>query len=126
MAGEQLLQPGVAGRAVGFRDLQHRQDILLNRQSAKDAGFLRQITQTQDSPAVHGQRSDVAPVQQDPARVGLHQPHDRIEAGRLAGAIRAQQADHLAAMHFEADVMKDGALVVALGEMPDLEPAHGL
>ena len=40
-------------------------------------------------------------VQEDAAAVGLHQPHDRIEAGGLAGAVGAEQADHLAAVDVE-------------------------
>ena len=35
---------------------------------------------------------------------GWTRPDDRIEAGGLAGAVGAEQADHLAAAHLQADV----------------------
>ncbi len=38
------------------------------------------------------------PVDRDLAAVGAHQADDHVEAGRLAGAVRAEQADHLAAL----------------------------
>ena len=64
-----------------------------------------------------------SPSRIDAAAVGLHQAHDRIEAGRLAGAVGAEQADHLAAVDVERDVVEHRALVVGLGDRADLEPA---
>ena len=55
--------------------------------------------------------------------IGLHQAHDRIEAGRLAGAVRPEEADNFAAMHVERDVVKYGAAVIGLGDRADFEAA---
>ena len=41
-------------------------------------------------------------------------PDDHVEARRLAGAVRAEQADDLAARDVERDVVDDGARLVAL------------
>ena len=54
--------------------------------------------------------------------VGLHQAHDRVEAGGLAGAVGSEQPDDLAAMNVEADVVQNRPLVVGLGDRADLEP----
>ena len=44
-----------------------------------------------------GMRSTRRPSMRDLAGVGAHQADDHVEARRLAGAVRAEQADHLAA-----------------------------
>src|SRR5207249_5220403 len=41
---------------------------------------------------------------------------DALERGRLAGAVGADDADHLARAHVEGDVMEDGHLAVARGQ----------
>jgi lipopolysaccharide export system protein LptA len=76
----------------------------------------RQIAEPEDRPPVHRQLGDVLAVEEDAAAVRLHQAHDRIEAGRLAGAVRPEQADHLAAMHVERHVVKDRAPIIRLGD----------
>ena len=58
-------------------------------------------------------------VEQDAAAVGLHQAHDRIEAGGLAGAVGAEQAEHLAAVDAERDVGQHRLLVVGFGDRDD-------
>src|SRR3546814_1768168 len=70
-------------------------DILRDRHPAKNRGFLRQIAKAKDRAAIHRQRGDVGAVEHDAPGVGLYQPHDRIEAGRLALAVRSQEPDSL-------------------------------
>ena len=111
---------------VGLGDLEHGQDILLDRQAAEDRGFLRQIAEAEDRPAVHRQVGDVLPVEEDAAAVGPDQAHDRIEAGRLAGAVGPEQPDHLAALNVERDVVEHRAPVIGLGDRADFEPADRL
>ena len=123
---EQLLQPRRGARAVGLGHLEHRDDILLDRHAAENRRLLRQIAEAEDRPAVHRQLGDVLAVEEDPAAVGLHQAHHRIEAGGLAGAVRPEQADDFAAMDVERDVVKDRAAVVGLGDRADFEPAARL
>ena len=121
---KQLLEPGGARVAIGLGNLEHRKNVLLDRHSAKNRGFLRQIAQAQDRPAIHRQPRNVRPVEVDPAAVGLHQPHHRIETGGLAGAIGAEQPDHFAARHAQRDIVEHGAPVIGLGDRTHLEPAH--
>ena len=120
---EQLLEPFAAKLPVRLRDLEHRHDIFLDAHSAEDRGFLRQVTEPQDRAAVHWQAGDVLPIEEDAAAVGLHQSHDGIEAGGLARAVGAEEADHLAAMDVERDVVKHRAAVVRLGDRAHPEAA---
>ena len=72
--------------------------------------------------AVHRQARDVVAVHLDGAAVRRDQAGDHVEAGRLAGAVGTQQADHLAALERQADGAHDGALVEALGDAGDDKP----
>src|SRR3546814_5584478 len=56
---------------------------------------------------------DVGAVEHDAPGVGLYQPHDRIEAGRLARAVRPQEPDDLTLADRQRHVGENGALVVA-------------
>ena len=109
--------------AVGLDHLQHGADVVLHRQAAEDRGFLRQIADAEPCAAIHRQAGDVEAVEPDRAVVGLDQPGDHVEAGRLARAIGAEQADGLAALHREADVAHHLAALVALADAIDDEQA---
>ena len=121
---EQLLQSGGAGVSIGLGDLEHRQDVLLDRHAAKDRGFLRQIAEAQDRAAIHRQAGNLRAVEVDPPAVGLHQPHDRIETGGLARPVRPEQPDHFAALDVQRHVVQHGAAVIGLGDRPHVQTAH--
>ena len=95
---------------------QHGADVLLDSQAAEDRGFLRQIADAEPRAAVHRHRGDVEAVDLDRAFVDRHQAGDHVEAGRLAGAVGAEQADGLAGAHAERDAVDDLAALVAFGQ----------
>ena len=98
---QQLFEPLAARFPVGLGDFENGEDVLLDGHSAEDRRFLRQIAQTEDRATVHRKLGDVLTVEEDAAAVGLHQAHHRIKAGRLAGAVGAEQADDFAAVDVE-------------------------
>ena len=53
-------------------------------------------------------------VDADLAARRLEQPGDHVDGRRLAGAVRAEIAEHLAAAHREADVSDRGERAVVL------------
>ena len=55
------------------------------------------------------------------ARLRLDQPGDRLEQGRLAGAVRAEHHDDLARLHVEVDAGQRRVLAVAGREAADLK-----
>ena len=55
-------------------------------------------------------------VEHDRPVVRLHQAGDHVEAGGLAGAVRAEQPDRLAALQVDRDVPHHRPLAVALAE----------
>jgi hypothetical protein len=76
--------------------LQHRAHVLGHVELAKDRRLLRQVTQAQARAAVDGHVLDRPAVDGDVAGAGAHQAHDHVERGGLAGAVGAEQTDHLA------------------------------
>ena len=90
--------------------------LLLDGQAAKDRGLLRQVADAEPGAPVHRHRGDVEAVDLDRALVDRHQPGDHVEAGGLAGAVRAEQPDRLAGAHADRHAVDDLAALVALGQ----------
>ena len=116
---EQRFEPQRALGLVGHGKFEHAKDVLLDRHPAKDRGFLRQIAEAEDRAAIHRQSGDIVAVEHDAARIGLHQSHYRIEAGRLARAVRAEQPDHFALADRERNVGQHRPLVIGFRDRHD-------
>src|SRR4029078_11710448 len=69
------------------------------------------------------QLGHVAAVDRDAALVGWDQAGDHVEHGGLAGAVRPEQTDGLAAGNVEAHAAYDGPLLEALDNLIDDEAA---
>ncbi|MCY1175799.1 hypothetical protein D9M73_160530 [compost metagenome] len=104
--------------------LEDGHDVVGDRQLAEDRGFLRQVADTGASAAVHGLVADIEVVDQYAALFGLDQPDNHVEAGGLAGAVGAEQADDLAAVDGQADVAHDLPALVALGQVLGFQSRH--
>ena len=125
---EQRVELVLALALVRLDHLEDRADVLLDGQAAEDRGLLRQVADAEAGAPVHRQPGDVVAVELDAAVVGLDQPGDHVEDGGLAGAVRAEQADRLAAPHIKRDALHHGAageafLHTVRGEVT---VAHGL
>src|SRR6202521_560336 len=70
---------------------------------------------------VRGQAGDVFTLEDDFARARTLDAHDRLHRGRLAGAVRADQAENLAGAQIETEVLDRGEAAEALGEAADFE-----
>jgi hypothetical protein len=66
---------------------------------------------------------DILPVEQYGALVRSHQAGDHIEDRGLAGAVGAEQADRLAALQIQADILHHLARAIAFAEIEDFERA---
>ena len=96
-----------------FAGFQNRHDVLFHRQAPEDAGLLGQVANPALGATVHGQVGDIAVIDLNAAGIGFHQPDNHVEAGGLAGAVGAQQADNLAGFHVQGDILDDPAALVA-------------
>ena len=97
--GEQRVEFALARALVGLDDFEDGPDVVFDRQAAEDRGFLRQVADSEARAAVHRHPGDVVAVEQDVAAVGRHEAGDHVEAGGLARAVGAEEADRLAAAH---------------------------
>src|SRR6202040_4144169 len=86
-------------------------DVLVDREVAVEREALRQVADP--AAEVDALPDGVEAAGADGAAVRRQQPEDDAQGGRLAGAVRADQAEHLAAGHPEADVVDRHQVAVA-------------
>ncbi len=98
-------------------------DVFLDRELAEDRSFLRQVGQAESRAPVNRQMRYRFAIDHDVTVVQRHQADHHVEAGRLAGAVRAEQAHDLAALHGQRDVFHDRTAAVALLQVLDTERA---
>ena len=67
----------------------HCANIFFDGKPAKDRHLLRQITDPQACPTVHGKLTDGLSIQQDPSVIRCNQSGDDVKTGRLTGTVRA-------------------------------------
>src|SRR6185437_4004495 len=82
---QQRIEILLAPLAIRLDDFEHRADVLLDRQAAKDRSLLGQIADAETGALVHRQRCDVVALELDIALVGVDEAGDHIEHGGLAG-----------------------------------------
>ena len=111
---DELLQAGFPLRAGHLGHLHHGHDVVLDRHLAEDRGLLRQVADALLGPLVHRESGQFVIVDEDPALVRDDLAGDHVEARGLAGAVRAQEADDLALVHFHRDALHDRADAVFL------------
>jgi hypothetical protein len=63
------------------------------------------------------------PVEPNRADIGRDEPGDDVEAGGLAGAVGAQEADRLAALDRDRDVAQNRPLLEAFAEVAGDQPS---
>src|SRR5207244_4474433 len=123
---QQLLETLLARGALEVRArLEDRHHVRLDVELAEHRGLLRQVAEAELRAAVHGQQRHVGVFESDAAGVARHEAHDHVEGGGLAGSVRTEEADHLAARELERQITHDLAGLVALGESRGLKRAHG-
>jgi hypothetical protein len=93
--------------AAGLDHFEHGADVLLDGEAAKDRGFLRQVADTEPRALIHRQLRHIMAVELDRAAIRLDQASDHVEHRGLAGAVRTEQADRLAAPDIDADAAHD-------------------
>ena len=120
--GQQFVQHDVASVRVALGHLERRHHVLLDVQAAEHAGLLRQVADPEPRPAVHRQAGDVGAVEVDAAGIRLHQADDHVERRGLAGAVRTEQSDGLAAAQFDRHVADDRALSIGLADAARRQP----
>src|SRR5262245_49027777 len=141
---------GVVAHAIGEADeRQHGLDVLASRAPAEGSKGQRQLDVLERGQHRHqvvklehepdrprapvgklGLRElrDVDAVDQDRARVGLVDPGNEVEQRRLARARRPHQAEEVAALHVEREVVQHrhhlAAAAVRLEDVADLDELH--
>ena len=106
--------------------LQDGLDVVLNRQTAKNASFLGQVAHAEPRALEDGQVGHALAVKLDFSAIGRDQADHHVEGGGFACAVRAEQSDDLSALHFERDILHHGAQTVAFHQFLCLERVDGV
>ncbi len=109
---QQLIELVVAFLGVRFMHLKNGLDVVFDRQSAENRCFLRQIPYAEAGTTIHRHGGDVVAVNGDLARINRHETGNHIKAGRLAGAVRPQQAHGFAAAYNQRNTIDDASRVI--------------
>ena len=104
-AGVEHVPPRAARRHAG-PVRQH--EVLTHRQAQEELGLLERAGQPPARPRPGRGIGDVLTAQVHPAGVRPQQAGEHAEEGRLAGAVRADQAGDLARLHLDGDVGEGG------------------
>ena len=102
---------------VRFNNFKHCADIFFNRQTAKDRGFLRQVSNPKPRAPVHGQISDIAAVEADISIVRRDEPGDHVKGRCFPSPVGTQQADSFATLNRETDAPHNGASTETLADL---------
>src|ERR1700732_277577 len=108
-AVQQLVSPRLP--VVDAMDGGEEGDVLVDREIAVEREALGQVADP--AAEVDASRDGVEAAGAHGAAVRRQQPEDDPQGGRLAGAVRADQAEHLAARHPEGDVVDRHEVAVA-------------
>jgi hypothetical protein len=88
---------------------QHRAKlkVLPHRHLPEQPAVLRHDRDTTGDPLRHRPGRHVLAAEQDPPGARPHDAQDRLERGRLAGGVPAEQADQLTLVHVQRDPFED-------------------
>ena len=107
-----LLAPHHAVAAVGLARETPEREIFPHRHAGEQPAALRHIADAHPRDVGRGQAGDAASFVLDGAGRRRHQPGERLQQRRFAGAVAAEQRDDLAFADVERGVMQDVALAI--------------
>ena len=114
---DQLLEALHAVHFVKASHLHDGENVVFDTHGPEDRSFLGQVAHAFLGAAVHRKAGDFLLAEENSSGVGLDQPGDHIEAGGLAGAVRAEQADNFALLHLNGDAFDDRPFAVFLDQV---------
>src|SRR6185312_397136 len=95
--------PFLPGNSLNFKD---GHDVFFHRQLAKNRWFLRQVADSVVSrPQVHGNVSNIFPINQNAATVRWHQAYRHIKTGGFTGSIGSTEPYYFRLIYVEADAI---------------------
>src|SRR5439155_19099998 len=97
------------------------QQVLLDVEAREDPALLGTEGDAEPRDRVRGAVDQLPVAEPHRARPSTNDAHDRLERGRLAGAVAPEQRHHLARPHLEVDAVEDMRFVVPGVEVPDGE-----
>src|SRR5207247_476079 len=82
-------------------------EVLLDGEIGKDAAILGRVADAHARPLVRRPPRDLLALEANDAAARWQEPHDRIDGGRLAGAVATHETDRLAGADGQRDRAED-------------------
>src|SRR5271165_93779 len=120
--GEERID-ALGAHAPGLGDLGRQEQVLLNGEAREDRSLLRTERDAEPCDPLDRQSDELAVAEHDRARTLADDAHDRLQGGRLARAVPAEQGHDLALAHVEIDTVEDVRFVVP--GLQTLDREHG-
>jgi hypothetical protein len=73
----------------------------------KSRAFLREISDSEPRPAIHGHEGDIHRIERHGPAVGLDHAQDHAKSGGFSRPVAAQQAEHLLLAEQKTDIVDD-------------------
>ena len=113
-------------RRVGrVRGPARQQNVLLDRELRHQATVLGHIADAERRAAIGRQRDQILAGEGDAPGIRADKAHDRAQRGRLAGAVAADEADHLAGLERQTDATQHFDRLQLDAKRVDDEQGHG-
>jgi hypothetical protein len=110
-----------AVEAAGPHDGHRHPEVLQHRVVVEQVQDLERATDPEAGAPVGREPRDVLPIEADLPGVGREQAAQQVEAGRLAGAVRADQRRQAVRLEGDADAVQDDVAAEGLPEPAGLE-----
>src|SRR5271165_2933384 len=121
--GEERID-ALGAHAPGPGDLGRQEQVLFNGEAREDRSLLWTERDPKPCDPLDRQSDELAVAEHDRARAPADDAHDRLQGGRLARAVAAEQGHDLALAHVEIDAVENVRFVVPGLEALDRE--HGV
>ena len=118
--GEDALEVGGDSRVASEIGAHHQ--VLANREAVEDAATLGHVRHAPRDDRVRRHVEERLGLERDGAARRMKKARDRLERGRLSGAVVAEDRDDLAAAHLEPHALERPDL--AVGDVERLDPKH--
>jgi hypothetical protein len=99
-------------------------EILPDREIRKDETLIRHVANPHSGDLVRWFAAKLPSVECDGSLARVSEPHDGLYRGCFPGAVAAQQAHDLTALHLQRDAEQDVAGPVMGGDLAQRERAH--
>lgn len=113
---QQTVAPLASLSGVERECFEHRVQILLDGQLAKDRFFLGQVAKAEPRTDMHGEPADIGVIEKNGPAVRAHETDDHVKACGLPRSVGAEEPDDFSVMNVDVHPIDNRAARIALDQ----------